>query len=113
MSDINYIIKDKCIYLESDAKDNPLIPHLDTEGNSIAKFTTPYTITEGLSAKLQGKSLTVCLSGKRGGFIVFKLPSNAIKVLAEALDSLNVEENPINRDTLENLTTAIEDLENE
>lgn len=113
MPEINYIIKDKCIYLESDAKDNPLIPHIDAEGNSMAKFTTPYTITEGLSAKIQGKSLTVCLSGKRGGFIVFKLPAEAIKVLAEALESLHVEENPINRDTLENLEVAIEDLKND
>lgn len=111
--EINYIIKDKCIYLESSAKDNPLIPHIDSEGNSFAKFTTPYTITEGLSAKLQGKSLTVCLSGKRGGFIVFKLPAKAIQVLAEALDGMTTEENPINKDTLDNVMIAMEDLKND
>ena len=113
MSDVNYIIRDNCIYLDSDSKDNPLIPHIDAEGNSIAKFTTPYTITEGLSAKLQGKSLTVCLSGKRGGFIVFKLPAEAIKTLAEALENMTANENPINKETLENIKIAIEDLKDE
>jgi len=113
MSDINYIIKEKCIYLESDSKDNPLIPHIDSEGNSIAVFNTPYTIVEGMSAKLQGHSLTVCMTGKRGNKIVFKIPADAIKVMAEAIENLKEDENPINRETLENINVAIEDLQND
>lgn len=109
---INYIIKDKCIYLESDSKDNPLVPHLDNDGQSIANWEPPFTIVEGVSAKLSGKTLMLSMSGKRGNFLKFKIPAKAIMVLADALSSLNVEDNPITKETFDNLQLALEDLEN-
>lgn len=113
MSEVNYIIKDKCVYIESDSKDNPIIAHLDNDGNSIAKFEPPFTIVEGISAKLSGKTAILSISGKRGKFFVFKIPADVVKVLSNALEDLNTDDNPINQDTLNNIKVAIEDLKNE
>lgn len=110
MENINYIIKDKCIYLESDSKDNPLVPHIDSEGNSIANWDSPFTIVEGVSAKLSGKTLMLSMSGKRGNFLKFKIPAKAITVLADALSQLSTDDNPITKETYDNLQLALEDL---
>ena len=113
MDNINYTIHDKCIYLQSDAQDNPLIPHLDSEGNSIANWEPPFTIVEGVSAKLSGKTLMLSMSGKRGNFLKFKLPAKAIMVLADALSNLSSDDNPITKETYDDLQVALEDLNNE
>ena len=113
MDNITYKIVDNCIYLESDSKDNPLAPHIDNEGNSIADWNPPFTIVEGISAKLNGKTLMLSMSGKRGQFLKVKVPAKAIIVLADALSSLGTEDNPINKETYDFLTLAIEDLQDE
>lgn len=105
---VNYTIKDKMIFLESESKDNPIIPHIDSLGNSIASFGPPYTIIEGLTMKLSGKTASLSMSGKNGKFIVVKIPSDAILALASAIEECSSTDNPINKETLENLDLAIE-----
>lgn len=107
----NFTIKDNAIYLESDSRDNPIIPHLDSDGRSIAKFDPPYTIIEGLTARLSGKTLTMSMSGKRGNFVVVKIPAEAILTLASAIEECSMKENPINKETLENLEHALSCLD--
>lgn len=108
---INFTIKDKTIYLESDSKDNPLIPHLDSDGNNIAKFEPPYTIVEGISAKVNGKTTTLAMSGKKGNFITVKMPTNAILALANAINDLDIDDNPITKETLEDLINARDSIQ--
>ena len=105
---VTYTIKDNLIFLESDSKDNPIIPHLDSMGNSIATFGPPYTIIEGLTMKISGKTASLSMSGKNGKFVNVKLPTDAILALASAVEECSSSDNPINAETLEALDQAID-----
>jgi len=108
---VNYTIIDGCIYFESDSKDNPIIPHLDGEGQSLAQFGPHYMIVEGLTVRVSGKTATLSMSGKKGSFLVSKLPVEVLIALSSALEECCSDENPINEDTLENITNCIDYLE--
>ena len=108
---ISYTIRDKCVFLESDSPDNPIVPHFDSQGNIIAKFEPPYTIVEGVSAKISGKTITLFMSGKKGNFITFKLPAEAILCLASAIEQLSSgEDNIISKSMLEDIKGALENI---
>ncbi len=108
---ISYTIRDKCIFLESSSPDNPIIPHFDSQGNIIAKFEPPYTIVEGVSAKISGKTVTLSMSGKKGNFITFKIPAEAIICLASAIEQISCNDDSIlSKGTLEDLSDAIEKI---
>lgn len=111
MSGINYAIRSNTIVLESDSRDNPIIPHVDSNGKIIADWEPPYTIVEGVSCRISGKTATLSMSGKNGRFVKVKLPYDAILALASAIEECMMSENPVNADTLENLNYAIEELE--
>lgn len=110
---VNYSIKDKMVFLESDSKDNPIIPHLDSFGNSIASFGPPYSIIEGITMKISGKTASLSMSGKNGRFTVVKVPVEAILALASAIEEFSSNENAINKETLENIDQSIELLKDD
>lgn len=110
---VNYTIKDKMVFLDSESKDNPLIPHLDSLGNSIASFGPPYSIIEGITMKISGKTAALSMSGKNGKFTVVKVPVDAILALASAIEEFSSNDTSINKETLSNLDQAIEFLKDD
>jgi hypothetical protein len=60
--------------------------------------------------KISGKTASLSMSGKNGRFIAVKIPTDAILALASAIEECSTNDNPINRETLENIDQAIEFL---
>jgi hypothetical protein len=110
---VNFTIKDKMVFLESDSKDNPIIPHIDSLGNTIANFGPPYSIIEGITMKISGKTATLSMSGKNGRFTVVKVPVDAILALASAIEEFSNNDSSINKETIEEIQLAIDELNKE
>lgn len=107
---VTYAIRNSTIVLESDSKDNPIIPHIDSNGKVIADWDPPYSIVEGLSCRISGKTATLSMSGKSGRFTKVKMPVDAILALAAAVEECMVSDSPVTMDTIENLDRVIDDL---
>jgi hypothetical protein len=110
MNSVTYSILDNIILLSSDDKENPLLPHLDSDGSVMASWDLPFTIATGVSARVFNKTVTLVFSGKKGHWQKCKLPADAVIALAEAILAIRSKTEIITPSTILNIDQAIEDL---